>query len=161
MCTRVVFQPSIHYVCMYLCAVPSVVMCLVSTLLVLCVCPCPPLQAFLEDPLGGKSGPSHPPQRRPNIPLSLPQTTALEERIREELTLLGLLEPVEVGGPCGSGCGLMEGGRACSGLRFWVDVSAEYPFSPSSPHPSSSPRRRGRRMRFWQSCSENSQSSEQ
>ena len=63
-----------------------------------CVCPCSPLQAFLEDPQGGKSGPPHPPQRRPNLPLSLPQTTALEERIKEELTLLGLFEPVEVGG---------------------------------------------------------------
>ena len=79
-----------------------------------------PLQAFLEDPLGGKSGPQHPPQRRPNIPLSLPQTTALEERIREELTLLGLLEPVEVGEVSWKWVESYVKGGVCNGLKFLI-----------------------------------------
>ena len=51
----------------------------------------------MEDPLSGKSGPPQPPPRRLSHPLSVPPSKALEERIKEELTLLGLFEPVEVG----------------------------------------------------------------
>ena len=97
----------------------------------LCVCPCPPLQAFLEDPLGGKSGPPHPPQHRPNISLTLPQTTALEERIREELTLLGLLEPVEVGGALWKWVEYHGRGGAGS-VKSLLSYTCKYlPFSPS------------------------------
>ena len=55
------------------------------------------VQAFLEDPQpGGKSGPPPAPQRRPSHILSVPPSRALEERIREELVLLGLFDPPEV-----------------------------------------------------------------
>jgi transcriptional adapter 3 len=51
------------------------------------------MAAFLEDPQGGKSGPPPASQRRPSHILSVPPSRALEERIRDELTLLGLLDP--------------------------------------------------------------------
>ena len=59
----------------------------------------------MEDPQSGKSSPPPSSQRRPSHLLHVPPSKALEERIRDELILLGLFEPVEVGVASLSGCG--------------------------------------------------------
>ncbi len=54
-------------------------------------------QAFLEDPVsGGKGGSSKSQGRKVSIPTDLPHMETLEERLKMELTELGLFEPPEV-----------------------------------------------------------------
>ena len=62
---------------------------------------CCSVQAFLEDPEGKSAHPPPSSQRRPSHILSVPPSKALEERVREELVVLGLFEPSEVGGVLG------------------------------------------------------------
>lgn len=58
-------------------------------------------QAFLEEPSQERGVSPLPPTRRFSPPVNIPQVQALENRLKEELVALGILEPAEVRrGPC-------------------------------------------------------------
>ena len=55
------------------------------------------MQAFLEDPVGAKAGRSKADfLRRANLPTDLPQASRLEDRIKEELLALGVIDSPKV-----------------------------------------------------------------